>query len=72
MIETAAVTELLGKLKDLKRSGWIMKKVSAPESVAAPLRICDDNGFAALIYRNTRVRRTKVNAYNFSHNLFPP
>lgn len=34
MIETAAVTELLGKLKDLKRSGWIMKKVSAPESVA--------------------------------------
>ena len=34
MIETAAVIELLGKLKDLKRSGWVMKKVSAPESVA--------------------------------------
>lgn len=34
MIETAAVIELLGKLKDLKRSGWVMKKVLAPESVA--------------------------------------
>ena len=34
------------------------------------LRIGDDGRLAAFIYRHTRVCCTKVNAYNFSHNLF--
>ena len=34
------------------------------------LRIGDDGRLAAFIYRHARVCCTKVNAYNFSHNLF--